>query len=116
MISALFLSRPRVTPIPCISLAVLTVAWACLRPFLPNLQLKAQRPYARSRLLYSGLQLFVKLSHAIYKLLSVRTVATSAYPPNGNGGVERISHTMAKMFVVVVSDRRNDWDTQLFRT
>ena len=41
----------------------------------------------------NGLQLCSKLSHAIYKLLGIRKIATSSYHPNGNDGVERVNHT-----------------------
>ena len=38
--------------------------------------------------------LFSKLSLAVFKLLGMRKIATSAYHPNGNDGVERVDHTM----------------------
>ena len=43
----------------------------------------------------SGLQFFSNLPHVIYKLYGMRTIATSSYHPNGNGGVEHVNHTMA---------------------
>ena len=49
----------------------------------------------------------------MYKLLGVRKIATSSYHPNGNGGVERVNHTMAHMLSMVVNERQNDWDTHL---
>ena len=45
--------------------------WGCLRRMLS----------------INGLQGCSKLSHAVYKLLGVRKIATSSYQPNGNGGV-----------------------------
>ena len=41
----------------------------------------------RNMLSDNGLQACSKLSHAVYKLLGVRKIATSSYHPNGNGGV-----------------------------
>ena len=46
----------------------------------------------------------------MYKLLGMRKIATSAYHPNGNGGVERVNHTMTKMLAKVVDQRQDDWD------
>ena len=51
------------------------------------------------------LQFCSKLSLAVYKLLSMRKIAKSAYHPNGNGGVERVNHTMAQMLAMVVNER-----------
>ena len=34
-------------------------------------------------------------------------------PPNDNGGVERVKHTMAQMLAMVVSGRQDEWDWQL---
>ena len=59
------------------------------------------------------LQFCSKLSHAVYKLLGTRKIATSSYQPNGNGGVERVNHTMAQMLAIVVNSRRDDWDAHL---
>ena len=61
----------------------------------------------------NGLQLSSKLSQAIYQLLGVRKLATSSYHPNGNGGVERVNHTMAQMLALVVNERQGGWDLQL---
>ena len=44
--------------------------------------------FQHSMLSDNGLQFCSKLSHAVYKLLGVRKIATSSYHPNGNGGVE----------------------------
>ena len=43
----------------------------------------------------NGLQFCSKLSQAVYQLLGVRKLGTTSYHPNGNGGVERVNHTMA---------------------
>ena len=61
----------------------------------------------------NGLHFCSKLSQAIYKRLGVRKVATSSYHPNGNGGVERVNHTMAQMLAMVVNERQDDWDIHL---
>ena len=51
----------------------------------------------------NGPQFCSKLSQAVYRLLGVRELATSSYHPNGNGGVERVNHTMAQMLAMVVN-------------
>ena len=61
----------------------------------------------------NGLQFCSKLSHAVYKLLGMRKIATSAYRPNGNGSVERVNHTTAQMLAMVVNERKDDWDVHL---
>ena len=33
--------------------------------------------------------------------------------PNGNGGVERVNHTMAQMLAMVVNEQQDDWDLRL---
>ena len=40
-------------------------------------------------------------------------IATNSYHPNGNGGVERVNHTMAQMLAMVVNELQNNWDVQL---
>ena len=62
-----------------------------------------------SRFPDNGLQFCSKLSHAIYKLHGVRKI-TSFYHRNGNGGVERVNHTMAQM---LVNERQDNWDAHL---
>ena len=52
----------------------------------------------------NGSQLCAQLSSAIYKLLGVRKLATSAYHPSGNGVAERVSHTMAQMLAMVYNE------------
>ena len=55
----------------------------------------------------------VQLATAVYKLLGVHKLTTSAYRPNGNGGVERVNHTMAQMLDMVCNEHQNDWDVHL---
>ena len=55
----------------------------------------------------------LKLSHAAYKLLGVRKIATSSYHPNGNGGVERVNHTMAQMLTMLVNELPKNRDEPL---
>ena len=56
----------------------------------------------------NGLHFTSQLSAAIFKLLRVRKITTSAYHPCGNGGVERVNHTMAQMLAVSVNERQYD--------
>ena len=43
----------------------------------------------------------------------MQKIATSAYHPNGNGGVERVYHTMSQMLAMVVNGEQDDWDVHL---
>ena len=61
----------------------------------------------------NGLQFCSKLSQAVYQLLGVPKLAASSYHPNGNGGVERVNHTMVQMLAMVVNERQEDWDLRL---
>ena len=56
----------------------------------------------------NGLHFCSKLSHAVYKLLGMRNISTSAYHPNGYGGVERIKHTMVQIPAMVYNERQDD--------
>ena len=56
----------------------------------------------------NGLQFCSKLSQAVFQLFGVRNLATSSYQPNGNGGVERMNHTMAEMLAMIVNERQDD--------
>ena len=49
----------------------------------------------------NGFQLCAQLATAVYKLLGVHKLTTSAYHPTGNGGVERVTHTIAQMLAMV---------------
>ena len=69
----------------------------------------------RTMLSDNSLQFCSKLSQAVYQLLRVRKLATGSYHPSGNGGVERLNHTMAQMLAMVVNERQDDWDLRLPR-
>ena len=60
----------------------------------------------------NGPQFCVRLVTAVYKLLGIHKLTTSAYHPSG-GGVERVSHTMAQMLARVCNEHQNDWDVHL---
>ena len=61
----------------------------------------------------NGLQFCSKLSQAVYQPLGVRKLATSSYHPNGNGGVERVNHTMTQILAMVFNELQYDWDLKL---
>ena len=61
----------------------------------------------------NGLQFCAHLATEVYKLLGIRKLTTSAYHPSGNGGVERVNHTMAQMLAMVCNEHQNDWDIHL---
>ena len=61
----------------------------------------------------NGLQVCARLATTVYKLLGIHKLATSAYHPSGNGGVERVNHTMAQMLAMVCNEHQNDWDVHL---
>ena len=61
----------------------------------------------------NGLQFFSRLATAVNKLLGIHKLATSAYHPSGNGGVERVNHTMAQMLAMVCNEDQNDWEVHL---
>ena len=43
----------------------------------------------------------------------MQKIATSAYHPNGNGGVERVYHTMSQMLAMVVNEMQDDGDVHV---
>ena len=43
----------------------------------------------------------------------MRKIATNSYHPNGNGGVERVNHTMDQMLAMVVNEPQDDWAAHL---
>ena len=45
--------------------------------------------------------------------LGVYKLKTSAYFPSGNGSVECVYHTMARIQAMVCSELHNDWDAYL---
>ena len=61
----------------------------------------------------NGLQFCAHLATAVYKLMGIHKLITSAYHPSGNGGVERVNHTMAQMLAMVCNKHQNDWDGHL---
>ena len=61
----------------------------------------------------NGPQFCARLTTAVYKLLGIHKLSTSAYHPSGNGGVERVNHTMAQMLAMVCNEHQNDWDVHL---
>ena len=61
----------------------------------------------------NGPQFCARPATAVYKLLGIHKLTTSAYHPSGNGGVERVNYTMAQMLAMVCNEHRNDWDVHL---
>ena len=61
----------------------------------------------------NGPQFCAWLATAVYKLLGINKLTTSAYHPSGNGDVERVNHTMAQMLAMVGNEHQNDWDVRL---
>ena len=61
----------------------------------------------------NGPQFCARLATAVYKLLGIHKLTTSAYHQSGNGGVERVNHTMAQMLAMVCNEHQNDWDVHL---
>ena len=60
-----------------------------------------------------GPQFCARLATAVYKLLGIHKLTTSAYHPSGNGGGERVNHTMAQKLAMVCNEHQNDWDVHL---
>ncbi len=67
----------------------------------------------KSMLTDNGRQLCSELSRSVCSMLGIRKLSTSAYHAMGNGGTERVNHTMAQMLSMVVNERQSDWDKQL---
>ena len=40
--------------------------------------------------------------------VGIHKLTTSAYHPNGNGGVERVNHAMAQILATVCNEHQND--------
>ena len=59
----------------------------------------------------NGLQFYAKLATAVYKLLGVHKLTTSAHYPSSNGGIERVNRTVAQMLAMFCNEYQNDWDT-----
>ena len=62
---------------------------------------------------HNGPQFCARLVTAVYKLLGIHKLTTSAYHPSGNGGVERVNYTMAQILAMVCNEHQNDWDVHL---
>lgn len=52
---------------------------------------------------------------AVCNLLVMTKIVASSYPPNGNGGVERVNNTTAQMPSMAVNEKQNDLNEQLPR-
>ena len=52
--------------------------------------------YPSTLLSDNGPQFCARLATAVYKLLEIHKLTTSAYHRSGNGGVKRVNHTMAQ--------------------
>ena len=60
-------------------------------------------------LLDNGSEFVARLSLAIYKLMSIRKIAITAFHPKSNGGVERVNHSLAQMLSqLLVSNRMTE--------
>ena len=64
----------------------------------------------------NGSEFVARLSLAIYKLMRIRKIATTAFHPRSNGGIERVNHSLAQMLSLVVSGQDDDWDEWLPNT
>ena len=42
--------------------------------------------------------------------MRIRKIATTAFHPKSNGGVERVNHSLAQMISLVISEQQDDWD------
>lgn len=60
-----------------------------------------------------GKQLSSDRLRALHKSMRMRKLVTSANHPMGDGGTERMSHTMAQLLSMLVNERQNDWKHQL---
>ena len=58
----------------------------------------------------NGLQFCAQLATAVYKLLGVHKLETSAYYPSSNAGVKRINNTIAQMLAMICNEHQNTWD------
>ena len=45
--------------------------------------------------------------------MRIRKIATTAFHPKSNGGVERDNHSLAQMLSLVISEQQDDWDEWL---
>ena len=61
----------------------------------------------------NGSEFVARLSLAIYKLTRIRKIATMAFHPKSNGGVERVNLSLAQMLSLVINEQQHDWDEWL---
>ena len=61
----------------------------------------------------NGSGFVARLSLAIYKLMRIRKIATTAFHPISNGGVERVKQSLAQMLSLVISEQQDDWNEWL---
>ena len=61
----------------------------------------------------SGSEFVARSSLAIYKLMRTCKIATAAFHPKSNGGVERVNHSLAQMLPLVISEQQDNWDEWL---
>ena len=54
-----------------------------------------------------------KLSTAVYELLGIKKLNTTAYHPQCNGLVERFNHTIVSMIAMYTNEYPDDWDEHL---
>ena len=52
----------------------------------------------------NGSEFVARLSLAICQLMRIRKIATAAFHPKSNGGVERVNHSLAQMLSLVISE------------
>ena len=58
----------------------------------------------------NGSEFVTRLSLAIYTSIRIRKIATTAFRPKSNGGIERVNHSLALMLSLVISEQHDDWD------
>ena len=61
----------------------------------------------------NGPQFCARLATAVYEVLGIHKLTTSAYHPSGNGGVKCVNHSMAQMLAMVCNEHQNDWDVHV---
>ena len=61
----------------------------------------------------NGSEFVARSSLAIYKLMRIHKIATTAFHPKSNDGVERVNHSLAQMLSLVISEQQDDWDEWL---
>ena len=69
--------------------------------------------YSFTFLFDNELQFCTQLATAVYNFFGVHKLATSAYHPNGNGGVDRVNHSTAQILAMVCNKHQNGWDAHL---